>query len=152
MTMTPEHVVRVKNSWALLTQNAEKAANVLYNRIFELEPPLRPLFAGDHHEQKRKIMHMIDTMVNSLDRVEASFPGVEQLGARHAHYGVKHQDYDVLGAAILWTLAIELGQDFTVEVKEAWTITYNELTRAMKAAAADTRLTHTVPLARMGFA
>ncbi|MEJ2360955.1 MAG: globin family protein [Gammaproteobacteria bacterium] len=133
--MKPEHVIHVKNTWALILPVADKAAKLLYDKVFELEPPLQPLFSGDMTVQGRKLMNMIDTVVNSLDRHKAMVPSLQQLGERHAGYGVKDNDYDILGAALLWTLETCLGENFTPEVKEAWTITYNELARAMKTAA-----------------
>lgn len=134
--MTPEHVIHVKNTWALIIPNADKFAKLLYNKVFELDPPLQPLFTGDMATQGRKLMSMIDTVVNSLDRHNAMVPSLHKLGERHAEYGVKNNDYDILGAALLLTLETCLGDEFTPEVKEAWTITYNELARAMKTATA----------------
>lgn len=134
--MTPEQVILVKNSWAQVTPIADKAAELFYGKLFELDPALKSLFNGDMTEQGRKLMNMIDTAVNSLDRLEAIMPAVEQLGKRHADYGVKDNDYDTVGAALLWTLAAGLGEAFIPEVKEAWTITYNTLARTMQSAAA----------------
>lgn len=134
--MTPEQVVLVKNSWTLVTPIADKAAELFYGKLFELDPALESLFKGDMSEQGRKLMQMINTAVNSLERLEAIVPAVEQLGKRHADYGVKSKDYDTVGAALLWTLETGLNEAFTLEVKEAWTETYNTLARTMQSAAA----------------
>lgn len=134
--MTPEQAVLVKNSWALVTPIADKAAELFYGKLFELDPELKSLFKGDMTEQGRKLMAMINTAVNGLDKLEAIVPAVEQLGERHVGYGVKDKDYDTVGAALLWTLEAGLGDAFTPEVKEAWTITYGVLATTMKAAAA----------------
>lgn len=133
--MTPDQVMYVKNTWNQIIPIADRAGQILYNKVFELDPPLQPLFKGDMTQQVRILMGMIDTVVNSLDRNNATIPALSELGERHATYGVKDTDYDTLGAALLWTLEICLGKEFIPEVKEAWTITYNELTRAMKNAA-----------------
>lgn len=134
--MTPEQVVLVKNSWTMVVPIADQAAEMFYARLFELDPELKSLFNGDMKEQGRKLMNMINTAVNSLDRVEAIMPAVEQLGERHADYGVKNKDYETVGAALLWTLQTGLGEAFTPAVKEAWTLTYNVLARTMQNAAA----------------
>lgn len=134
--MTPEQVVLVKNSWSLVTPIADKAAELFYSKLFELDPPLKSLFKGDMTEQGRKLMQMINTAVHSLDKLESIVPAVEKLGERHADYGVKDKDYDTVGAALLWTLETGLGEAFTMEVKEAWTETYSVLAQAMKTAAA----------------
>ena len=57
------------------------------------------------------------------------------LGADHAGYGVKPWDYNVVGAAFLWTLEQGLGGDFTDEVKSAWGAVYDVLASTMKAGA-----------------
>lgn len=133
--MTPKQVVLVKNSWARIVPIADQAAQLLYQKVFELEPPLQPLFTGDMTTQGRKIMSMIDTIVNSLDRIDAVTPAVEQLGEHHAEYGVRIKDYATLGRALLWALETLLGEAFTADVKEAWSTTYHELASAMHSAA-----------------
>jgi hemoglobin-like flavoprotein len=134
--MTPEQAVLVKNSWAMVTPIADKAAELFYGKLFELDPELKPLFKGDMTEQGRKLMTMINTAVNGLDKLEAIVPAVEKLGERHVAYGVKDKDYDTVGVALLWTLEAGLGDAFTSEVKEAWTVTYGVLAGTMKTAAA----------------
>ena len=133
--MTPEQAVLVKNSWAMVTPIADKAAELFYGKLFELDPALKPLFKGDMVQQGRKLMTMIDTAVNGLDKLEAIVPAVEQLGERHVAYGVKDKDYDTVGAALLWTLGAGLGDAFTPDVKVAWTTVYGVLASTMKAAA-----------------
>ena len=134
--MTPEQVVLVKNTWAMVTPIADKAAELFYGKLFELDPALKPLFKGDMTEQGRKLMAMINTAVNALDKVEAIVPAVEKLGERHVAYGVKDKDYDTVGAALLWTLGAGLGDAFTPAVKDAWATVYGVLASTMKTAAA----------------
>lgn len=134
--MTPEQAILVKSSWAQVTPIADTAAELFYGKLFELDPELKSLFKGDMAEQGRKLMAMINTAVNGLDKLEAIVPAVEKLGERHVDYGVKDKDYDTVGAALLWTLAAGLGDAFTPDVKEAWTATYNVLASTMKTAAA----------------
>jgi len=134
--MTPEQAVLVKNSWALVTPIADKAAELFYGKLFEMDPELKSLFKGDMTEQGRKLMAMINTAVNGLDKLEAIVPAVEKLGERHVDYGVKDKDYDTVGGALLWTLEAGLGDAFTPEVKEAWTVVYTVLANTMKTAAA----------------
>ena len=39
---------------------AADAAELFYQRLFILDPSLRPLFKNDLEEQKRKLMQMLD--------------------------------------------------------------------------------------------
>lgn len=135
--MTPEQTVLVKSSWEKVLPISDKAAELFYGRLFELDPDLKSLFKGDMEEQGRKLMRMISTAVAALDRLEAIVPAVQQLGVRHVGYGVKDEHYDTVGAALLWTLQQGLGEGFTADVKEAWTSVYGVLAGTMKSAAAE---------------
>ena len=51
-------------------------------------------------------------------------PAVKQLAQRHVGYGVKDEHYATVGEALIWTLEQGLGEDFTPDVREAWTEAY----------------------------
>jgi len=72
--MTPEQIELVKSSWAKVVPIADTAAELFYGKLFNLDPSLKPLFKGDMVEQGRKLMKMINTAVNSLDRLDAILP------------------------------------------------------------------------------
>ena len=46
-------------------------------------------------------MKMINTAVNSLDRLDAILPAVQQLGIRHIGYGVKDEHYETVGDRVV---------------------------------------------------
>ena len=135
--MTPEQAELVKSSWAKVLPIADKAAELFYGKLFELDPSVKPLFKGDMVEQGKKLMKMINTAVNGLDRLDEIVPAVQQLGVRHIAYGVKDEHYDTVGAALLWTLEAGLGDAFTEETKDAWATVYGVLADTMKNAAAE---------------
>ena len=134
--MTPQQIEQVKTSWQKVLPIRHTAAEMFYAKLFALDPTVKPLFKGDMQEQGRKLMTMITTAVSALDRLETIMPAVQDLGRRHAGYGVKSQHYDTVGAALLWTLAQGLGESFTADVKEAWSATYDLLATTMQQAAA----------------
>lgn len=135
--MTPEQAVLVKTSWAKVVPIADKAAELFYARLFELDPSLKPMFKGDMAEQGQKLMRMINTAVNGLDRLDTIVPAVQQLGVRHVGYGVTDAHYDTVGTALIWTLGQGLGDAFTEEVQTAWATVYGVLAGTMKSAAAE---------------
>jgi hemoglobin-like flavoprotein len=133
--MTPEQIALVRDSFAKVAPIAPQAAELFYGRLFALNPNLRPLFKGDMQEQGRKLMAMIATAVANLDRLDAVVPAVQDLGRRHAGYGVSHADYDTVATALLWTLEQGLGDAFTPACREAWTAMYGAVSGVMKQAA-----------------
>lgn len=134
--MTPEQITLVRDSFAKVAPIAPAAAAMFYDRLFALDPDLRPLFKGDMAEQGRKLMAMIGTAVANLDRPGDIVPAVQALGRRHAGYGVTPGHYETVASALLWTLQQGLGPDFTPAARDAWTSCYVVLSGEMKAAAA----------------
>lgn len=133
--MTPNDKNLVRETFALVVPIADQAAAIFYGRLFEIAPYFRPLFKGDMQEQGKKLMQMIGVAVANLDNLEAVVPAVQKLGQRHVGYGVQAADYDIVGAALLWTLEQGLGEAFTTEVKQAWTNVYTVLANTMQQAA-----------------
>jgi hemoglobin-like flavoprotein len=133
--MTPKQVALVQVSWERVIPLSEDAAQLFYDRLFSLDPALKPLFRGDMKDQGRKLMNMIGFAVKGLTRLDAIAPGLQALGRRHAGYGVQDSHYDTVAHALLWTLSQGLGQSFTGEVREAWSAAYGVLANTMKDAA-----------------
>ena len=135
--MTPQKVKLVQSSFAKVEPIAGAAADLFYDRLFTIAPEVRPMFPDDMAEQKGKLMQMIGTAVTNLHQVETVIPAVQELGRKHVAYGVKPDHYGKVGEALLWTLDKGLGDDFTPEVKDAWTETYTTLADVMQKAAAE---------------
>jgi hemoglobin-like flavoprotein len=130
--MTPRQIDLVQDSFAQVKPIAEAAADLFYARLFLLDPSLRDLFKGDMKKQGQMLMSMIGAAVNGLGNLEALSPVVRQLGARHVGYGVKAEHYETVGSALLWTLDTGLKEQFTPEVRDAWTSAYQLLADVMQ--------------------
>ena len=92
---------------------------------------------GDMRRQGMKLMDMMAVAVGSLDKLDRIIPAVRALGQRHVAYGVREEHYDIVGAALLWTLEQGLGDAWTVELASAWATAYTLLATTMKDAAAE---------------
>lgn len=132
--MTPEKIELVQTSFKKVVPIAATAADLFYDRLFEIAPEVRPMFPQDMKEQKSKLMGMLGTAVSNLHQLETILPAVKALAERHKGYGVTAAHYAPVGAALLWTLEKGLGADFTPEVEAAWTETYTTLAGAMMGA------------------
>ena len=130
--VTPKQIELVQASWKQIAPVAEDVPTLFYDKLFSLDPALKPLFKGEIAQQGRKLMQMISTAVEGLGRIESLAPAVRDLGARHREYGVRDRDYDTVAAALLWTLDRGLGSAFTVEVEDAWVAVYGVLAGTMK--------------------
>src|SRR6185436_19605412 len=102
--LTQTQIALVQTTFAAIAPIADDAAELFYRRLFEIEPRLRPMFKGDMTEQRKKLMQMLTAAVKGLDRLDRLVPVVEDLGRKHAGYGVADEHYDTVGSALLWTL------------------------------------------------
>lgn len=133
--MTPDQIALLRASFTKVRPISEEAAGLFYNRLFEIAPEVRPLFKSDMAEQGRKLMATLAVVVNGLDDLPALLPAVERLGRSHAGLGVTAEHFVPVGEALIWTLQQGLGEDFTPEVRDAWTEAYGTLAAAMQDAA-----------------
>ncbi len=129
--MTPEQITLVQESFKKVAPIAGPAADIFYDRLFEVAPQVRPLFPEDMTDQKKKLMQMIGIAVNGLTRLDDILPAVQDLGRRHIGYDVTPEHYDIVGEALIFTLGKGLGDDFTEELKAAWVETYGTLASVM---------------------
>jgi len=136
--MTPIQQDLIKTSFAQVAPIADQAATIFYDRLFQLDPSLRAMFAHtDMPAQRRNLMQTLTVVVKSIDRLETIIPAVEALGRRHAGYGVEPAHFDTVGQALLDTLAIGLGDGFTSEVRDSWAAAYGLLASVMIGAMGD---------------
>ena len=137
--MNATQIQLVQTSFNQVRPIAATAAGLFYNRLFTLDPSLRPMFKGDLAHQGSMLMSMLGTTVNGLTNLAALVPVVRQLGTRHANYGVRDEHYATVGSALLWTLEQGLGDAFTLEVRKAWAAAYGVLASTMQAGATESQ-------------
>jgi hemoglobin-like flavoprotein len=137
--MNAEQIDIVQQTFELAAPQAREIAQRFYQRLFELDPTLRPYFKSDLNEQGDKLMTMLAFAVRGLRRPETIISAVQRLGERHVGYGVQSHHYTTVGEALLWTLAQTFGPSFTDEVRQAWTSAYQLLAGIMQEAAMQTR-------------
>jgi len=135
MTMTPHQIELVQSTFRSVQPVAATAAELFYRRLFEIEPAAAALFKGGLAQQGRQFMQVLAVAVGGLSNAETLVPVIQQLGLRHATYGVRAEHYDSVRQALLWTLALVLQDAYTDEVRSAWATAYAMLAGVMKEAA-----------------
>ena len=135
--MTPEQHALVRESWRRFEPRFRATGLRFYEQLFALDPTVAHLFAHvDIDHQERKLMTMLTEIVRVLDRPNELVPELADLGHRHVSYGVKDDDYGSIGAALLWLLEQVLGEEFTPDLREAWSEAYLLVSSIMRRGAA----------------
>ena len=143
--MTPDQISIVQETWKQVVPIEDAAGELFYRRLFEIDPSTCELFrATDMPAQRRKLLQMLAVAVRGLDNLDTLASTVEELGRRHAGYGVTDAHYDSVGAALLWTLQQGLGEAWTPAAAAAWTAAYGFLSGIMRSAAPRTQAARSV--------
>lgn len=147
--LQPEQKTAIRRTFAQIELIAPVAATLFYSRLFELAPQTEALFryplgTAGMARQGAKLLETLRWAVDYLDRPEQLAPLLSELARRHVAYGAEPAHYDVVGAALLWTLQHGLGNSFTSEVETAWAALYHDMADVMQRAAyGDTASTET---------
>ncbi|RYV03560.1 hemin receptor [Shewanella sp. OPT22] len=129
--MNQQQIELIQQSWQQVLPIKLQAAELFYNRLFELDPSLKPMFKGDIKEQGDKLMLTLTIAINSLTKLETLIPVLENMAIRHIGYGVQDHHYQTVGQALIDTLAKAFGEAFTSELKQAWLTMYNTVADVM---------------------
>jgi hemoglobin-like flavoprotein len=118
VAMRAEQLALIQTSFQQVLSIEDTAVELFCARLFELDPSLwHVLSKGDIGGQGRRILTAIDEVIHNLNNCEQIRP-VRQ---RHAKWPelciLQESHYETAGAALLWTLEMGLGEDFTQETK-----------------------------------
>jgi len=129
--MAPDRITLLRASFDKLWPVNQRFAEIFYARLFELKPQARSLFSADLGAQKAKLTGMLATIVGAVDKPEMFGSIVENLGTRHALFGVTEEHYPAVGAALMWSLDKSLGASLTPDAREAWRELYEAVQLSM---------------------
>ena len=133
--MNSKQTLLVRSSWSAVAANADTLTVRFYERLFEIDDSAARLFAGvDMSAQRARLAQALAVVVISLDDLDRLLPAIAALGKRHAHYGVKSHHFDSVGEALLVALADSLGEEFSSDVRRAWTDAYALVASVMRRA------------------
>lgn len=108
-----------RQAFAQAFETAGALGLLFYARLFEIDPSLRTLFKIDLEAQSHSLVTMLELCMEGLDeRAELQY-ALRNLGARHAGYGVKIQDYATVKMALMWTIRSSLGERWNQETNAA---------------------------------
>jgi hemoglobin-like flavoprotein len=130
--MTAEEIKLIKKTWRLIRQvDPLLLGDLFYSKLFSDKPSLRNMFPKKMEEQYNKLIDMLNAVVSRLERLDEINTEIIEMGRRHISYGVRPAHYKIVGSALLWTLQKGLGNDWTPDVKNAWTQCYTTLADTM---------------------
>ena len=130
--LTKKETELIKKSWSLLDKiDPIVLADVFYSKLFFDNPELRKMFPEEMEGQYRKLLDMLNTIIERLEKIDELKGDIVAMAKRHEGYGVKPEHYSMVGIALIWTLQKRLGTEWTDEVRSAWVNCYAILSGTM---------------------
>lgn len=118
--ITSEQKELVRATFYDVAELPDPFMKLFYGRLFQQAPETRPMFRQDIAVQGRKLMDMLELLVNGLDHLDTLEPTLRALGQRHAAYGVHEKHYRVVTDALMWSLGVALSDRLPAASKLAW--------------------------------
>lgn len=126
----------IQDSWSRMASSRDAMTAAFYDRLFELDPRIRDLFAATEMEsQSTKFVAMLDELVRLARDPDRFGEALQSSGRRHAGYGVLSSHYATVGEALLWAMGRCAGpEDLDQETREAWAEAYTRMAFIMQRA------------------
>jgi nitric oxide dioxygenase len=126
--MLTEHQKRlIEDSYRQISLDVDEAGRVFYERLFQQNPNLRPMFKQNLMAQGTKLIQTLGVVVAGLSENARLQSILHDLGQRHQHYGVRPEHYSLVGKALMAMLEQQLHPHFSDDVRTAWEMLYLEV-------------------------
>lgn len=122
----------LERSFSLVKERGTDFTQTFYQNLFTDYPEVQPLFVHSQmEEQGKKLFSSLVLTIESLRQPEILTATLKGLGTKHIKYGVLPEHYPMVGNSLLKSLESFLGENWTEEVKKAWTEAYTAIAQLM---------------------
>ncbi len=131
MNLSDDEIDLIRASYVQASHDLQRAGEIFYAQLFEIDPAAESLFVADVDKQAGKLMSTLGLVVSQLQNWQALEPVVEDLAMRHLAYGVKAAHYDAVGEALHAMFDALLDRDYCARTRRAWDHAYRDLSETM---------------------
>ena len=135
MKLSDEEIDLIRASYFRASHDLQRAGEVFYAKLFEIDPATESLFVTDVDRQASKLMSTLGLVVSQLQNWQALEQMVDDLAMRHLAYGVRAEQYVVVGQALHAMFDELLDRDYCPRTRSAWDHAYRALSDKMVSAA-----------------
>ena len=129
--LEPERLA-VAASLARMSTQMRPLTALLYERLFAEHPSVRTMFPENMAALQDKLAHALKLAISGLVDPERLAPVLEDLGRRHARYGVLVEHFDALQGALLGALAQVDAANWNPTLERGWKRAYAFIEGAMR--------------------
>lgn len=119
--LNSDEIRLLRSSFVRMIPACEVRSERFYERLFESDPSLRPLFPTDMESQHEKLTMMLASAIDLLDQRDKFVETCAALGKRHAGYGALRGHYDLVTRLLVECLVEELEPSLSQAERSSWT-------------------------------
>lgn len=123
----------LRSSFDLVATVAPDLTERFYANLFARYPQLRPMFSSNIKSQADMLTRALVAVLDHLEDAPWLTQTLGGMGKKHMTYGVTPEHFDMVGTALLETLAQVAGDAWTAELAQAWTDAYGAIAGLMMA-------------------
>ncbi|MFN8011525.1 MAG: hypothetical protein U0P81_08965 [Holophagaceae bacterium] len=133
--LSATHAEELRESWQLLGEERQEAASQFLQRLVADVPALQASLGGDPERSIRRIVTLMDYIVDHAEDGEALLRTLRGLGHRYLDASVGRREIHAAGLAWMWTLERRLGPELTPPRLVAWSQVLAFILRALRESA-----------------
>jgi hemoglobin-like flavoprotein len=134
------NVELLRGSFELVIERAPDLTARFYQIMFTRYPQVRPMFSRNAPEKQQQMLaQAIAAVVDHLEDAPWLERTLKGMGAKHLEYGVRDEQYAIVGECLLAALADAAGPAWNKELEAAWTEAYGAIAGLMQAGAREAR-------------
>lgn len=128
-------IKRLQESFRPLLDSQPSLAERFYAQLFAAHPQLRSMFPRDMENQKRKLLEMLNLIIENLRAPQTVLPALKKLGVSHVGYGARPEHYPIVARTLIGAIAELSGPRWTADVEADWSSALKLVTQIMVEAA-----------------
>ena len=131
--MNSKQIALVRKTCSDVAPVADSTAEVFYQKLFQLNPALRPVFAGHLHERGRHLLETVEAAARVTDKPDLLASVMADLDNHQIASAAGDRRYEAIGAALILAFRQGLGPAFTPDARQAWIALFDYIDGTMKA-------------------
>lgn len=131
MTTSELDIVLVKKSFEDLRPYLEPTSLQFYEALFQRAPHLRSLFREDLKGQGMRFMNTLGLILANFENPNSSAVDYAELGRLHTTLGIRQKDFVPMEEALIETIKVRLGDQFSPELEASWRSAYKDFSHRL---------------------
>jgi hemoglobin-like flavoprotein len=134
--VTDDAIKRIRASVQVIEPDLSALSDTFYERLFEVAPDVRRLFAPDMTRQRGHFEAALALLLRNITMLDVLGPSLTALGAEHVGYGTKTEHYGVARDCLIYAIRQHAGASWSEQLETDWREAIEAVMRPMLRGAA----------------